>query len=152
MAGLHAQHLYVPSLNSGHVLTCFLAAQPLLSVTSQACMHTLQDVQRFLLLACAANLVIFIAQIPWMVRYHLPGKAVQALFVLFWLDAVEPFLPAVLTILMALSVLRLRRQGLYLADGRKLYIAAQVDCVLFDKTGTLTAEQVTSNCGGPCCC
>lgn len=105
-------------------------------------MHSVQDVRRFLLVAIAANLIIFITQIPWMVQYHLPGKAVQGLFVLFCLESVEPFLPAVLTILMAMAVLRLRRRGLYLADGRKLYIAAQVDCVLFDKTGTLTAEQV----------
>lgn len=93
----------------------------------------------------ALNLFIFITAylIHYIIHRHEGSTADIFLQLLrFVLNALPPLLGSLLVMLRFVTVLRLRRQNIFMSDTRKLRTASQLDLVLFDKTGTLTVGQV----------
>ena len=102
----------------------------------------MQDAARFLLLSLTVNMIIYISFLPGIVKLQL-GASVALLQLLgTLLNALPPLLATFLVILRAVTVMRLRRQSVFVSDTQKLQTAAQLDLVLFDKTGTLTVGEV----------
>ncbi len=102
----------------------------------------MQDAARFLLLSLTVNMIIYISYLPGIVKLQL-GASVALLQLLgTLLNALPPLLATFLVILRAVTVMRLRRQSVFVSDTQKLQTAAQLDLVLFDKTGTLTVGEV----------
>ena len=77
-----------------------------------------------------------------MVHSHVSAKGALLQLMIAVLNSVEPLLPAVVVFIRAMTLLRLKRQRIFVSDQQKMMIAGHVDVVLFDKTGTLTVDQV----------
>ena len=101
-----------------------------------------QDAARFLLLSLTVNMIIYISFLPDIVKFQLGSTAALLQLLGTVLNALPPLLASVLVILRAVTVMRLRRQSVFVSDTQKLHTAAQLDLVLFDKTGTLTMGEV----------
>jgi len=134
-----------PSLCPGGGLPCVSFSQSMLlfqtQQNSQYCCG-MQDAARFLLLSLTVNMIIYISYLPGIVKLQL-GASVALLQLLgTLLNALPPLLATFLVILRAVTVMRLRRQSVFVSDTQKLQTAAQLDLVLFDKTGTLTVGEV----------
>ncbi|KAL3147353.1 hypothetical protein ABBQ32_002836 [Trebouxia sp. C0010 RCD-2024] len=105
--------------------------------------HT-RDCFKFMGCSLALNLFIFITAylIHYIIHRHEGSTADIFLQLLrFVLNALPPLLGSLLVMLRFVTVLRLRRQNIFMSDTRKLRTASQLDLVLFDKTGTLTVGQ-----------
>ena len=87
-------------------------------------------------------MVIYISFLHRIVAHRLGTQTALLQLLNTVLNALPPVLPALLVVLRAVTVLRLRHQSIFLSDTQKLQTAAQLDLVLFDKTGTLTIGQV----------
>ncbi len=104
----------------------------------------MQDAAKFFLLSVTVNMIIYISFLPNIVKFQL-GSAIALLQLLGTvLSALPPLLASLLVILRAVTIMRLRRQSVFVSDTQKLQTAAQLDLVLFDKTGTLTMGEVST--------
>ena len=134
-----------PSLCLGGALPCVNFSQSVLSFQTQQNSRYccgMQDAARFLLLSLTVNMIIYISFLPIIVKFQL-GSSVALLQLLGTvLNALPPLLATLLVTLRAVTVMRLRRQSVFVSDTQKLQTAAQLDLVLFDKTGTLTVGEV----------
>ncbi|KAL0020340.1 hypothetical protein WJX77_012513 [Trebouxia sp. C0004] len=109
-----------------------------------------KDAAMFLLLSLTVNMIIYISFLPYIVKFQL-GSATALLQLLgVVLNALPPLLACCLIILRAVTVMRLRRQSVFVSDTQKLQTAAQLDLVLFDKTGTLTMGEGSLHGVLPC--
>ena len=106
----------------------------------------MQDCVKFMGCSLALNLLIFITAylMHYIILFEHEGSTADIILQLlrFVLNSLPPLLGSLLVTLRFVTVLRLRRQNIFLSDTRKLQTASQLDLVLFDKTGTLTVGQV----------
>ena len=83
---------------------------------------------------------------PTLVRNHATAKGALLQLMIAVLNSVEPLMPVIVVFVKFMALLRLKRQGILVANAQKMLTAGHLDVVLFDKTGTLTADQVSTLC------
>ena len=135
--------------HAGEYTTTGAMLRPLIHNKTDASSMSLKGDQtkdriKFLGCSLTVNLLMFLSCVLmyYVAHLRLASSVILLQLLRFVLNALPPLLASLLVMLRFVTVLRLRRQGIFLSDTRKLQTAAQLDLVLFDKTGTLTVGQV----------
>ncbi|CAG9324970.1 ATP13A2 [Blepharisma stoltei] len=99
-----------------------------------------EDAIKFIGVLAIISILGFIICMPIMIYRGVPiFQIIIHCFDLFT-EAIPPALPACMTICTAISISRLRKQGIFCTAPQRVNVAGRIDTFCFDKTGTLTED------------
>lgn len=99
-----------------------------------------EDSIKFIMVLGFISLLGFIACLPVLILKGVPTKQVLIRCLDLFTVAVPPALPACMTIGIAFSISRMKKQNIFCINPERVNVAGKIDIFCFDKTGTLTED------------